>query len=67
MIFDYSDKAKEAQAAIAAFMAEHVYPNEAEILTQLDDGDRWQPVPLIEALKVKAKAQGLRQSMRQFS
>lgn len=59
MNFDYSDKAKEVQAAIAAFMAEHVYPNEAEILTQLDDGDRWQPVPLIEVLKVKAKAQGL--------
>ena len=40
-------------------MTEHVYPHEAEILTQLDDGDRWQPIPMVEMLKTEAKAQGL--------
>ena len=59
MNFDYSDKAKEVRDAVAAFMAEHVYPNETEMLAQLDDGDRWQPIPLVEALKSEAKAQGL--------
>lgn len=59
MNFDYSDKAKEIRDTVAAFMAEHVYPHETEMLTQLDDGDRWQPIPLVEALKSEAKAQGL--------
>jgi acyl-CoA dehydrogenase len=59
MNFDYSDKANEVRDAVAAFMAEHVYPNEAEMFAQIDDGDRWQPIPLLEELKAKAKADGL--------
>jgi acyl-CoA dehydrogenase len=59
MNFDYSDKAKSVRDAVAAFMAEHVYPNEAEMLAQIDDGDRWQPIPLLEDLKAKAKAADL--------
>ncbi len=59
MNFDYSDKAKEVRDAVAAFMAEHVYPNEAEMLAQVDDGDRWAPIPRVEELKTKAKEAGL--------
>jgi len=59
MNFDYSDKATEVRDTVAAFMAEHIYPNETEMLTQLDDGDRWQPIPMVEALKTEAKSQGL--------
>ncbi len=59
MDFDYSDRAKEVRDAVAAFMAAHVYPGEAEMLAQLEQGDRWQPIPLLEALKAKARAEGL--------
>ena len=59
MNFEYSDKAQEVRDAVAAFMAEHVYPNEAAMLAELDDGGRWQPIPMVEALKAEARAQGL--------
>jgi acyl-CoA dehydrogenase len=44
---------------LAAFMDEHVYPNEAEFHRQVAEGDRWQPTAIVEALKVKARAAGL--------
>src|SRR5213594_3042968 len=45
---------------LADFMNKHVYPNEKVFHDQLNaEGDRWQPVPLIEELKGKAKAQQL--------
>ena len=59
MNFEYGDKAKEVRDAVAAFMAAHVYPNEEEMLAQVDEGDRWQPIPLLEELKAKARAEGL--------
>jgi acyl-CoA dehydrogenase len=40
-------------------MAEHIYPNEKVYKRQIGDGDRWQPVPIIEELKPKARAAGL--------
>ena len=59
MNFEYSDKAKTLRDAISLFMSEHVYPNEQEMLAQLDKGDRWQPIEIMESLKVKARSQGL--------
>ncbi|MGD9536162.1 MAG: acyl-CoA dehydrogenase family protein [Alphaproteobacteria bacterium] len=59
MDFEYSARAKDYRDRVAAFMAAHVYPNEEEILAQIDDGDRWQPIPLIDELKKKAKAERL--------
>ena len=59
MDFDYSPKVAALQARVAAFMAEHVYPNEAAILAEIADGDRWQPTQGMEALKEKARAAGL--------
>jgi acyl-CoA dehydrogenase len=44
---------------LLAFMDEHVYPNEPTYEEQVNQGDRWQPVPLIEDLKRKARDQGL--------
>src|SRR6202043_260631 len=38
---------------------EHVYPNEEDLFAQVNEGDRWQPVPLLENLKAKARAAGL--------
>ena len=59
MNFEYSDKAKTLRDAISLFMSEHVYPNEQEMLAKLDKGDRWQPIEIMESIKVKARSQGL--------
>jgi acyl-CoA dehydrogenase len=59
MDFDHSPKAKDLQSRLAAFMQEHVYPNEATYRRQIREGDRWKPVPIIEELKPKARAAGL--------
>jgi acyl-CoA dehydrogenase len=59
MYFEYSDKVKDLQKRVAAFMDEHIYPNEKTFYDQINEGDRWQPVPIIEELKPKARAQGL--------
>jgi acyl-CoA dehydrogenase len=59
MNFDHSPKVRDLQKRLAAFMDDHVYPNEAAYRRQIRDGDRWQPVPIIEELKPKARAAGL--------
>ncbi len=59
MNFEYSPKVKDLRKRVAAFMDEHVYPNEKLAHQQLDEGDRWQPLPIIEELKVKAREAGL--------
>jgi acyl-CoA dehydrogenase len=59
MQFDASPKSRELAARLTAFMHEHVYPNEATFRAQIDHGERWQPVPIIEQLKPKARAAGL--------
>jgi len=43
---------------LEAFMEEHIYPNETVWEAQIR-ANRWQPVPIIEELKVKARAAGL--------
>src|SRR5207248_574001 len=37
-------------------IGEHVYPNEEDLFAQVSEGDRWQPVPLLESLKARARA-----------
>jgi acyl-CoA dehydrogenase len=64
MNFDYSDRCKELQARLLAFMDEHIYPNEKAFKQEvdrngLDHGDRWIPTELIERLKPLARQQGL--------
>jgi acyl-CoA dehydrogenase len=59
MDFEHSEKAKDLQRRLTAFMDEHIYPNEATYYRQIDEGDRWQPVRIIEELKPKARAAGL--------
>ena len=59
MDFEYSDKVKALQMRVKAFMEAHVYPNQQRFHDEVDTGDRWEPTQLIEALKVKAKAEGL--------
>jgi acyl-CoA dehydrogenase len=59
MSFEMSDRATALAARLVTFMDEHIYPNEAAFRQQIADGDRWQPVPIIEELKPKARAAGL--------
>ncbi|MCW7537853.1 acyl-CoA dehydrogenase family protein [Aquabacterium sp. A7-Y] len=63
MDFDYSPKTKELQARLTAFMAQHIYPNEArfneEIEANTRAGKRWTPLQLLEELKPKAREAGL--------
>jgi acyl-CoA dehydrogenase len=59
MDFEYSAKVKELQKKLVAFMNEHVYPNEKAWYDHCHGPNRWQPVPVIEELKPKARAAGL--------
>jgi acyl-CoA dehydrogenase len=59
MDFEFSPKVKDLQNRVTGFMEEHVYPNEAKYLEHCAGPNRWQPVPVIEELKPKARAAGL--------
>jgi len=59
MDFDHSEKSRDVQGRLAAFMDEFIYPNEQHYLDEINQGDRWQPLELIEELKNKAKAADL--------
>lgn len=59
--FSYSQRVKELQEKLAAFMEANVYPNERIYEQQLNEQEsRWSAVPpIMEELKEKAKAEGL--------
>ncbi|HZM34913.1 MAG TPA: acyl-CoA dehydrogenase family protein [Burkholderiales bacterium] len=59
MNFDYSPKVQELRKQLLAFMAEHVYPNERKWTEHVTSERRWEPVPVIEELKPKARTAGL--------
>jgi acyl-CoA dehydrogenase len=59
-MLELSAKAKDYRERVLRFMDENVYPNEKAVSDwHRTAADRWQPIPLIEELKKKAKAQGL--------
>ena len=64
MDFDYSERCRELQARLLAFMDEHIYPNEAVFNEEVaanarERGTRWLPLDLIERLKPLAREAGL--------
>jgi acyl-CoA dehydrogenase len=64
MNFDYSERCKELQARLLAFMDQHIYPNERAYDQEVErngreHGNRWIPTRLIERLKPLAREQGL--------
>ncbi|HSA90612.1 MAG TPA: acyl-CoA dehydrogenase, partial [Burkholderiales bacterium] len=59
MNFEYSPKVQELREKLAAFMAAQVYPNEGTWKKHVTSGKRWEVVPIIEELKLKARAAGL--------
>jgi len=58
MDFGFSERVREYQTRLAAFMNEHVYPNEARYYREIAE-ERWRPSPVIEELKPLARAAGL--------
>jgi acyl-CoA dehydrogenase len=54
-----SARAREFRERLAAFMDEHIYPNEKTYQEQIETGDRWQVPAIMDELKAKAKAAGL--------
>ena len=55
-----SEKSTQILAQLKAFMSEHIYPNEVPYRTALHEAeDRFASMPLMDALKDKAKAAGL--------
>src|ERR671923_1394346 len=64
MHFEHSDRAKDLQRRLTAFMNEYIYPNEARFHREIaghaaGDSSRWRPTPIVEELKPKARAAGL--------
>ena len=63
MFLERSEKVQTLHERLIRFMDEHVYPNESLYLEQIATGSRWEPVPIQEALKKKAKQAGLVESL----
>jgi acyl-CoA dehydrogenase len=59
MEFQHAQSVLDLRARIEAFMAEHVYPNEARYYAETAELGPWQVQPVVEELKPKAKAAGL--------
>ncbi|HEX9396847.1 MAG TPA: acyl-CoA dehydrogenase family protein [Burkholderiales bacterium] len=59
MNFEFTPRVQDLQKRVSAFMQEHVYPSERLWEAHVRSDKRWQPVPVIEELKEKAKRSGL--------
>src|SRR6185503_1210212 len=61
-MFEFSEKSKSYQKRVGAFFHQHILPNDAKVAEAAhngNNGDRWQPIQIIEDLKEKAKEAGL--------
>jgi acyl-CoA dehydrogenase len=56
--FEFSDKVKNLQRRLQAFLDEHIYPNEQCFYDEIEQ-NRWSPTRIVEALKPKARATDL--------
>ena len=63
MNFDFSDKVKDLQKKVLAFMQQHVNSREARFFEEIAEnrakGNAWIPTRIVEELKPKARAAGL--------
>jgi acyl-CoA dehydrogenase len=59
MDFDYSPRQRTLMRRVGDFMDEHIVPAVPAYDQQAHEGERWKVIPIIEELKVKAKAAGL--------
>jgi acyl-CoA dehydrogenase len=56
--FEFSDKVKNLQGRLQAFLDDHIYPNEQRFHGEIEQ-NRWSPTRIVEELKPKARAAGL--------
>jgi acyl-CoA dehydrogenase len=56
--FEFSDKVKNLQRRLQAFLDEHIYPNEQCFYDEIEQ-NRWSPTRIVEKLKPKARATDL--------
>ena len=60
MEFAFSDKVQDLRGRLVAFMERYVHPNEATYKQQqAAAADRWQPVPIVQDLKLTARREKL--------
>jgi acyl-CoA dehydrogenase len=63
MHFEFSDKAKDFQQRLKAFMSAHIYPNEQRYHDEIEGDEieqqRWSAPRIVEELKPLARAEGL--------
>ena len=62
MNFEHSEKVRALVGRLEAFFEQHIYPREAEvadIVATREGKARWQPIPILEELKPRARAAGL--------
>ena len=59
MDFEYTPKVQDMRKRLIAFMDEHIYVNQDKYNAHVRGDKRWEPVPIIEELKPKARAVGL--------
>ena len=60
MFAELSPRAEQLRESLAAFMHQHIYPNEKELLTETrGDAARWRPHSRLQELKGEAKRAGL--------
>ena len=59
MDFEHSQKVKDLQQRLCAFMDKHIYPNEARFFREAEEAGPWKIAPVIEEMKVLGKAAGL--------
>ena len=57
-MFEPTARTRELRERLIAFCDAHVYPNEPTFHAQIER-ERWQVAPIVEELKVKARAEGL--------
>jgi len=63
MNLEQTDRVKDLIVQVSKFMDDHIWPAEETYASQMDsfreEGNPWRVPPVIEELKIKAKAQGL--------
>src|SRR4051812_38524951 len=59
MNFEMSDRQRQWLDRVTLFIKTHVEPAVPVYNQQMSEGTRWKPVPVLEELKARARAEGL--------
>ncbi len=58
-MFTFSPEVQDLRRRLAAFMDEHIYPNEKRYYREAEELGPWKVAPILDELKPKARAAGL--------